>query len=252
MPIDEFACKDHSARFQTELPDDFLVDDPEGVQFQRAFARSGVPGFHTGCVVVQSAGRRVAVAPVFTMHFPLATMLPPFPGKKLLGRIKLRVACVGHPSTDMGRMDGDVSPAVLSAITSTVETLAPLVAYKGFGADLPLPGFVRVRGLPVPVAQLDSDLISSAASRHRNQIKRKRRLSDSLSWQTVAPLPAELVAPVYALYLQTYERAKVQFEKLTPAYFAETAALSEYILAYEGAQLIGFAQLISKQGRMVF
>lgn len=241
-----------SARFQAELPDDFLVDDPEGVQFQRAFARSGIPGFSTGCVVVERDGQRIAVAPVFTMQFSLATMLPPGLSKKLLGKLRLSVVCVGHPSADIGRIDGDTSPAVLAAIASAIESMAPLLGYKGFGSDLCLPGFVRVRGLPVPVVPLDTDPFTSLPSRHRNQIKRKRSLSQDLRWETVQSLPTDLVEPVYALYLQTFERAKVQFEKLTPSYFSESAELSEYILAFEGDRLLGFAQLVSKQGRTLF
>ena len=229
-----------------------MPHNAEGVHFQRAFARAGIADFDTGCIIVTEDGQRVAVAPAFTMRFSLATMLPPGWLKRVLGGVSFRVACVGHPSADLGHIDGDTHPEVLATITATLERLAPLVAYKGFGPDLTLPRFVRVRGLPVPVLSLQTDPFAAMNSKHRNQIKRKRRQSEHLRWQTVSALPPELVAPVYALYLQTYERAQVQFEKLTPGYFAQTAHLSEYLLAFDGDKLVGFAQLMAGQGRMLF
>ena len=241
-----------SAHFQAELPDDFLSSDAEGVQFQRAFARSGIPGFSTGCIVVTANGVCICVAPVFTMRFSLATLLAPGYLKRLLGGTALQVACVGHPSADIGRIQGTVDQDVLAAITSVLEGLAPLVAFKGFESTLSLPGSVRIRGLPVPVVKLNPDPMASMTSKQRNQISRKRRLSNNLRWEIVESLPPELVAPVYALYLQTYERAKIKFEKLTPDYFVQTSALSEYILAFEGDHLLGFAQLISGDERMLF
>lgn len=241
-----------TARYTPRLPADFLPNDAEGHAFQEAFQRAQVPGFETGCVVVEAGGQRVAVAPVFRMDLPLSTLLPPGWLQHTLGRVSLRIACVGHPSADIGRIDGPLNADVLAALCGVLAPMAPVTAFKGFGPDLPLPGHVRVRGLPVPVLPLAPDTLARKPSRQRSQLAKKRRMSESLDWQTVRGLPDGLVDAVYALYLQTYERAPLRFEKLNRAYFVETAACSEYLLAFDQGRLLGFAQLITGQGRMLF
>ena len=52
------------------------------------------------------------------------------------------------------------------------------------------------------------------------------------------------------LYEKTAARANLHFERLTAEYFRLTAAISTYLLAFEGDRLIGFAQWIRKDNRM--
>lgn len=56
---------------------------------------------------------------------------------------------------------------------------------------------------------------------------------------------------MYQLYLNTYHKAGLKFEKLTPGYFVNTSALSQYLLFYRGDELIGFTQLIGKGQQLV-
>lgn len=252
MSLHPISHGDLSAEYRTTLPDGFLADEPEGGAFYAAFQRSAVPGFDVGCIEVKRHGSRIATVPVFVMNFSLATMLPPGVLKRLLGWIRLRIACVGHPSADFGRIDGETSAAVLAITNRCIAGAAAITAYKGFPAGLPLDGYVQVRGLPVPLLDIRDDYFAALPSRRRNDLKRKRRASETLRWEISQGLPDHRVDEVYRLYLQTNERAIVHFEKLNRDYFVETAALSEYILAFEEERLVGFAQLISRNGSMLF
>ena len=46
-----------------DVPEDFLLDNPEGGAFYRAYARARVPGFELGCFIVKRGGQPVAAAP---------------------------------------------------------------------------------------------------------------------------------------------------------------------------------------------
>lgn len=232
-------------------PDDFLSDEPEGAAFCRAFQASGIAGFDCRYLAIFRDGRRVAVAPYFLHEFCANTMLPDGALKKSLSWLKFRIVCVGHPSADIGRIDGEVSEDVLSLVNATLQSKAPLVAYKGFGADLPLRGFVRVRGLPVPVLSVAEHYYSRLSARRRNDFRRKLKKAVLLRFEESTELPEHLAAQVFRLYLNTHEHSSVKFERLTPEYFRNTAGISRFILCFEGDTLIGFIQLIGKRQKMI-
>ena len=64
------------------------------------------------------------------------------------------------------------------------------------------------------------------------------------------PLPEALIDDVKRLYEKTAAQANLHFERLNAEYFRLTAAISTYLLAYEGDRLIGFSQWIRKGHRM--
>ncbi len=227
-----------------EVPADFLPDHAEGAAFQRAYARAQVPGFGLGCFTVRRDGEVVCIAPFFTMRLPLNTMMPPGILKTLMGPLSLKMAFVGHPSADVGRIQGDTSPEVLALINAELLKLAPLVSYKGFEPGLQLPGFHRVIGLPVPVLTVTPDYWAELKHKVRTDLKRKLKGAASLRFEEVDGLPEAHVARVHALYRQTCDNADIQFEQLNPAYFRETGPLSKYIFYFEGDEMLGFHQLM--------
>lgn len=233
-----------------DVPEDFLPDHPEGGAFCRAYARARVPGFVLGCFEVRRDGRAVAQAPYFVMRLPLNTMLPAGWLKRLLQGVALKIAFVGHPSADVGQIQGERSPEVLLALNEALLRKAPLASYKGFEPGLEVPGFQRVIGLPVPVLPVSPGFWAELKHKVRTDLKRKLKASAGLRFEETQGLPASLLQPVHALYRQTCERSDIQFEDLPPAYFEETAALSRYILCFEGERLVGFHQLICSQRTM--
>ncbi|HEU0234190.1 MAG TPA: GNAT family N-acetyltransferase [Gallionella sp.] len=232
-------------------PDDFLADEPEGAAFCKAFQASGIAEFDCRYLAIFKGDRRVAVVPYFLHEFYINTMLPDGMLKKCLSRVKFRIACVGHPSADFGMIDGEVSEDVLSLVNTALRKKAPLIAYKGFAADLPLPGFTRASGLPVPVLTIAGDYYSGLSARRLDDFRRKLKKAEPLRFEEYDALPEHLLVQAFRLYLNTYEQSPIRFERLTPDYFRKTAGISKFTLCFEGETLIGFAQLIGKQRKMV-
>lgn len=228
-----------------DTPDDFLNHEPDGVAFHRAFQAAHIPDFTLRYLIVSRDGQRVAVAPYFLHDFNIATMLPDGWLKNCLSWVKFRIACVGHPSTDFGFIDGEISAEILALINSKLRDMAPLVAYKGFPDDLPLPGFVRVRGLPVCMLHLRGDYYSGLDRRRRKDFRKKLQAANTLRFEEYSTLPEHLLAQVYQLYLNTVAQAPVHFETLTPGYFREMAGLGKFHLYFEGEKLIGFLQMLT-------
>jgi hypothetical protein len=244
----------HALRVEhlAQAPADFLQGDPEGGAYHRAFQAAELPDFQFGYYAVWRGEERVAVVPYFVMDFRLTTMLGEEGLARWLGWVRFKIACVGHPSTDIGRIDGEVSQEVLAAVNAELSGKAALIAYKGFDGDLPLPGFVRARGLPVAVLDLAADYWKSIGTDRRNNFKQKLRQGRSLTVIERDGCDDALAQSLFALYLQTYQRAAIKFELLTPKYFTATADISRYLLFYEQDRLIGFVQLICTPPRMVF
>ncbi|OAJ56802.1 hypothetical protein A6V36_32825 [Paraburkholderia ginsengiterrae] len=232
-------------------PDGFLDGEPEGAEFYQAFQTAGLDDFSFGYFAVYRADRLVTVAPYFVMDFRLNTVLPNGWLKKSLHWIRFKLACIGHPTVDAGRIHGEVSEETLAVINSRLAKKGSLLAYKGFDQDLPMRGFVAAKGLPVPVLALGPDYYQRMKSDRRNLLKRKLKKAAALRYEEHAGLPDHLVDPVYQLYLNTYNKAELKFEKLTRAYFANTRDLSHYLLYFLEGDLIGFTQLIGKGRHLV-
>lgn len=233
-------------------PDDFLPDEPEGAAFHKAFLASGISGFNCSYLEISRGGLRIAVVPFFLSTFSLTELLPDGLLKKSFAWLKFDYACVGHPATDFGAIEGEVSAEMLHLVNATLAKKAPVIAYKGFADNLPLPGFVRARGLPVSVLSIADDYYSKLDARRRNDFKQKLEKAQTLRVEEYSPLPEHLVQEVFRLYLNTYNHAPTRFERLTPAYFRQTAAISKFIVFFEADTPIGFVQIIGKNKKASF
>lgn len=227
-------------------PDDFLPGEPEGAAFHNAFQAAGISGFKCRYLAISRGDSRIAVVPYFLGTFSLGSLLPDGLLKKSLAWIRFRYACVGHPSTDFGAIDGEVSAEVLYLVNSTLAKQARLIAYKGFAGNLPLQGFVRARGLPVAVLNIRGDYYSELDSHRRNDFRNKLHAASVLRVEEYSALPEHLIVPVYRLYQDTLAHAELCFEILTPAYFSAMSGLGKFHLYFEGKHLIGFLHMITK------
>ena len=232
-------------------PDDFLSGEPEGAAFHKAFLAANVPGFQCRYFSVSRDGARIAIVPYFLSTFSATELLPDGLIKKAFSWIGIGYACVGHPCTDFGAIDGEVSAEVLDIVNAKLYEKSRLVAYKGF-SDLPLRGYTRARGLPVSVLNIAGDYFSTLDSRRRNDFRHKLEKAQALKIEEYSPLPDHLVGDVYRLYMNTYNRAPTRFERLTPEYFRQTARISKYLVFFEADKPIGFAQIIGKGGKACF
>ncbi len=232
-------------------PAGFLEDEIEDGAFCRAFQVSGLDEFTIFYLAVYRGDQRVAVAPCFTMDFRLNTMFPESWLSRMTNWLKLRMAAVGHPSTDIGLIEGEGSAEVLSAINRELGHHANLIVYKGFGDDMPLPGFVRATGLPVPVLKIEGDYYSGLNRHRRQDFRQKQRKAKPLAVEEYrGALPPGMAEVLHGLYMQTHRRAEVRFECVTAAYFDKTAPMSTYIVFSKGDRAVGFAQLMSKKSSM--
>lgn len=230
-------------------PDDFLADEPEGAAFHQAFLASRIKDFKCGYLQISRDGQRVAVVPFFLGAFSLTTLLPEGLLKHSLAWLRFRYACVGHPSTDFGMIDGEINAKILALVNATLAKKSPLIAYKGFSEPLPLSGFNQVSGLPVAVLTPKGDYYSMLDGHRRNDFRHKLHAASTLIFEEYSTLPQHLQSPVYRLYLDTLAHAKVSFEILTPEYFNAMSGLGKFHLYFEGERLIGFLQLITKSGK---
>jgi hypothetical protein len=233
-------------------PDDFLPNEPEGAAFHKAFLASGLTDFTCRYLAIFRHGTRIAVIPYFLSTFKLTDLMTDGLPKKAFAWIKLNYACVGHPSTDFGAIDGEISAEILALVNATLTKIAPLLVYKGFVEQLPLEEFTCARGWPVPVLTVKGDYYSGLDGHRRNDFKHKLEKAKSLRFEEHSGLPDHLLPDVYRLYMNTFEHAPSRFEQLTEAYFRNTASISDYLLFFEANELIGFAQLIGKNQKACF
>lgn len=234
-----------------KAPKNFLDEWPENGEFYQA-TQHAIPGFTFRYLVAHRAGVRIAAIPYFITDFKLNTMLAEGWLKRLLGGLSLRIACIGHPTVAFGRIDGQVGAELLGSAFAALSSKAPVVAFKGFGYDLPAPGFVRVAGLPVAVLHLEGDFWSTLhGHKKRNDLTRKLKASAALRFEEHDGLPGEHLERVHQLYLNTRNQSPIRFGCLSPAYFSGTSALSIYMLAFLQDRLVGFVQLLPKGDRVV-
>lgn len=232
-------------------PRGFLADEVEGYAYYKAFQESGIENFEFGYLAVKRDQKTVAVAPYFVTHYYANTTLPNGRIKRLLGWLRFKIVCVGHPSADFGMIDGEISGEVLQAINTGLFKLAPIVAYKDFGDNLPLREFSKEPNLPVAVLEITGDYYSGLSGSARRNFRRKMRAARSLRIEERDTYPHEHAGRIYELYLDAFNHAEMAFEKVTPRFFELVAPISKYVLYWENETLIGFSLLICKNKTMV-
>lgn len=232
-------------------PAGFLSTEPEGEAFFRACQAAGMDGFRFGYLVVYRGTRQVAVAPYFLTDFHVSTLMPPGWVRRCLTGFRFKLACVGHPTTDFGRIEGEVSQETLTLISRALARKGRLVAFKGFGPALPLVGYVRARSLPATVLPLSPTYFQDMKSDRRNSLRRKLKKAATLRYKESDCLPDHLIDRVYMLYARTYDKAQNKLGKLTRDYFVESRQISQYLLFFDDDELIGFVQLIGKGSRLI-
>ncbi len=234
-------------------PEDFAAAEPEDHRFLQAFQRAGIGDFRCGYLLAYRGKTRVSVVPYFTTDYRLNTLVTNPLLKWLLAPLGFKVACIGHPSTDVGRIEGEISADILQAVNAVLRRKAAAIAYKWFAVALPLDDFVEAAGLPVNVLKADGAYPASLDRNRRKNIRRKIKKSAALEFREHTPenpLPDALIGEVHHLYEATAARADLHFERLNEEYFRLTAPISTYMLAYEDGRLIGFVQWLRKGSRM--
>jgi hypothetical protein len=237
-----------TVEYLTTPPEGFLDGAGEGRDFYAAYSAAGMENFTLGYFAVRRDDRIVTVAPCFLTLYSADTLVENRRLKPLFGWIGFHVACIGHPSADLGYIDGEVSADVLAALNVELLKRAPVAAYVNFSEPLPLPHtFSRVASLPVAVLDVSSDYFEKLGRGARRDLKRKLRKAAAVRLDECTGYPRQHAETIYALYLNIYGKADMQFERVTPQFFERMGDCGRYLLYWDGDDLIGFTLLVCRE-----
>jgi hypothetical protein len=244
----EFA--DRAADIDEPLWNECFPPPLEGRFWYRTLDESGLEDqFTFRYALLKSDGRPVGIAPCFLHDVPISLVAPAPVAFVLrrLSRVFPRVAYqrtlfVGSPCSDEGTVGlvagvalADVMHALGAAIRAEARRLrAPMIVFKDFQrADLPAlsggggkSGFFPTASYPGTVVTLpgpdkEAYYRSLSHNRRHNLLKKLRRSRQRLPLAiSVVERPSDRqISEIFALFMQTYERAKTRFERLDLRFF---------------------------------
>ena len=226
----------------------------EGKWWYQVFEQSGLDDqFEFLYAIVERDGQAVGLAPMFVADVPIELVVPDehFPTFKAIGRVfpgvlAQRTLFVGSPCADecgVAILDDEDRVAVLAAIAEAMPRIAKvhrafMLVWKDIPAALQADmaqaasrtGFFSTPSYPGAEARFPTgrkaDFLSAMKSSHRQQLKRKLRRSAEaadLSVEVVQTPGRELLEEIFALFMQTYEKAVTRFERLDMRFFDRVA-----------------------------
>jgi hypothetical protein len=223
-------------------------------------------------VIRDASGEVRAVQPFFLVDQDLLVGMGPRFGA-LVGHIRnmwprfmrARTLMVGCAAGE-GHLDGDDAchrghaQLLASLIRSHARALgAQLIVFKEFPAryrsalDCFLDnGFTRIPSLPmtrlcIDYASFDDYMNRALNSATRRKLRKKFRATDQAPpiQMSIVDDVTSVIAQVYPLYLQVYQRSKLHFEKLTEQYFCELGRRMRdkvrFFLWRQGGRIVAFA-----------
>lgn len=247
----------------------------EGRWWYRALERAGLEDqFKFAYAAVSRGGEVVAIAPAFQADLALELVLPDeiAPLVSWIGRYVRalryqRTWFVGSPCAEEGTIGlapgvslADVLPVLIPAVEQqakarrvhmTVWKDVPEKAAAALEGPAKAAKFFKVPSFPgTEIHDLPSDFngfLASMPSSQRYHFKKKLKTSKAtldLECNVLQAPDAKAQAEIWALFMQTYDRATTRFERLTPAFFAELAKAptTHFILLRkrDGGDLVAF------------
>ena len=239
----------------------------EGRWWYRTLERSGLQDqFRFFYAQVYDTRHAIALAPAFLMDVPLRLVAPASLATTVARLERLapsllqqRTLFIGSPCSDEGRvglLPGVERLPVLRALNRALRRQARVLGaslrvWKDFPADYAqdFAQLVRTDGLfpatsfPGSVVDLrgpdKAAYLAGLKSSRRNKLTKKLRLSAPFRHdvEVLQQPDVQTLDALFALFWQTYEKGDTQFERLTPAFFAEIATcdVSHFIILREPA-----------------
>lgn len=271
-----------AAKFDETLWDKLLPSDAESYRLHLAFEMGKIRGFKVGYIAIKRSGVIVCIAPYFVTDYALETTVQ---GnlKTLLCKVReyaprlfnIRILCVGSAVTDSCKIgmlrDYPFDPEMLKALCAELEIVAKregasVVAFKdviegdavNFAPTLKSVGFGQVTNMPVATNLINykdfDEYLASLSYVTRKGLRRKMKSLEHLRIEEFDGLPPNMEA-VYQLYLETFDRSDLQFEKLTQEFFEAIPGLmpnnTRFVLYYAEDQLIAFNLIVHRDGVML-
>jgi hypothetical protein len=253
--------------------DRLFGDLPEGREFYQTLEASRLEGFGFCYVVVRQDGRAVLIAPLFWSDFDLGMAVEGL-AQRILGGVRrilprlliARTLFCGSPFGENGVIGVEPAhpdqPALVAELVRAMEEICrarglSFMLFKDFTGDAagllaPLAGRGFFRGdsfpnvvLPLPFATMP-EYLASLSHNARKDLRRKIKhtLAQGPIEVRVVDQVADLIEPVFALYLATYHAGTVRFEKLTRDYFLEVGrrqrSQARFFLFHREGRLICF------------
>lgn len=223
-------------------------------------------------VLKDALGRVSAVQPFFLLDLDLLVGASPryrvlidaarWMWPRLMRARALMVGCVageGHLDGDEAS-DGTLVELLASAIAGQARRLgAQLIVFKEFPARyrtalecLMGHGFTRIPSLPMTRLCIEYTSFDDYMKRALNSATRRKLRKKFEAAARAPPLEMSIttdatpvIAQVYPLYLQVYERSKLHFEKLTEQYFCDLGQRMgdrvRFFLWRQNGRLVAFA-----------
>jgi hypothetical protein len=267
-----------AAKFPEEIWKSLMKDDLEGYRLHLAFDSANVQGFKTGYLAIKKNQVVVCLAPFFITDYHLDTTVQ---GKlkSLLQKVRekipflmrVKILCVGSPITDACKMtmhpEYPYDPDILQVLNEQLQKIASksgasVIAFKDvlakdlqkYGAKLNQLGYSTVKNMPVAVNRIDfatlEDYYSGLSYATRKDLRRKIKKSAHIEIKEYQGMPPN-IEEIHALYLETYDRSDLKFEKLTSTFFEFTAGLmpqnTRFVLYYSDKRLIAFNMLLHNE-----
>ena len=223
--------------------------------------------------LISREGSPIGIAPAFVMRFPVSLVAPDAlkPLLPLLGSLaRPKTLFVGSPCADEGSIGlaaGTDRQAALLALQDALlskarELDAPLLVWKDMPVDTAQPaGTFRVVSFPGTLVQLGADrasyLASLKGSRRHNVLKKIKRSTSHFSARVEVlerPEP-RVLDEIFALFMQTYERASTSFERLGRDFFVQIAQVpcARFITLREekSGEMVAFMLLFELAPRLI-
>jgi hypothetical protein len=232
-----------------EVWDRCFPKEVEGRWWYRALELSGLQDQFQFYYAVVRADEPIAIAPCFVMDIPLSILVPenfaPFftvAGSVIPSFKYQRTFSIGSPCADEGTVGvapghslSDVAEAIQKSVEQKARSLrAAMIAWKDFPEEswTALRGVSGKNGMFEMVSKAEVD-VETEFVQHPDEAVR---------------------AEIFGLFWQTYEKGKMKFERLNPAFFMHIAEADEswFILLRESKtkELVAF-MLCFKVGNRV-
>lgn len=255
----------------------------EGWDYHRAVEQSGLPGFSHRYVALFDRGALLAAAPAFITDYRLDTTVQG-PWKRVSSALaramprlmSLRMICLGSPVSEVCHLGfapsvSDIDkPRLLTRMLRALEDYAReqrvgLICVKDapdaaaelwrFALDA---GYQRLPSLPTAVLDLDgcdeAAYLARLSGSTRKDVRRKMKMSAELRIERRSTID-DVLPEIMALYDQTLARSDLQFERLTPQYFAgvlrHMGARASCLLYWHVDTLIGFNLVLHDGDRLI-
>jgi hypothetical protein len=230
----------------------------EGRWWYRALELSDLQDQFQFYYAVVRADEPIAIAPCFVMDIPLAILVPEnfaaffsAAGSVIPSFKYQRTFSIGSPCADEGTVGvapghtlSDVAEVIQKAVEQKARSLkAAMIAWKDFPGETwtalraisAKNGMFEMVSMPGAVVEFSHEGGADAyyknlkASRRQKIMKKLRSSKAEVEVETAfVQRPDEAVrAEIFDLFWQTYEKGKMKFERLNPAFFTHIAEADE-------------------------